>query len=156
MNGVATANGATGPAVFEALREVEAGEMTPFANLDALDASEVEWYVSEVGDLFVWFWQAAIEGFVSDADIEVVRERKATRPEEESSNLEWYSRNQEDLRNRYGGQWIAVVAGGVVAHEADFGRLLEATRRFGVERPFVVQVPVQPPVGKMTFGHKIV
>jgi Family of unknown function (DUF5678) len=121
--------------------------------LDAFDAASIEWYVSEVGDLYIRTWQHAIQGFTSGADTERVRNRQSARGTAEVSNLDWYTSHLEELRAEYPGEWVAIVDHDVVAHHSTFAGLLEVSRQLDA-RPFVVQVPAELRTRKMTFGQQ--
>jgi len=110
--------------------------------LQQLDSAGIEWYVTEQGDLIVRYWQVGAEGLIPPDHVARIR---ASQPVPAGADaLEWLSTNLDDLRRRYGGQWVAIVDHEVIASAQDLAALLAATADMGVQSLFVTQIPAQP------------
>lgn len=105
--------------------------------LKALDKFRVEWYVTEEGALMIKYWQVAADDFVPREKAAIIR---ATRPSpEESDELDWLSKNLENIRQVYGGQWVAVHGNKIVAAAASLPDLMILIT--DLERPFITFIP---------------
>ena len=122
----------------------------PQETLEALDHYGIRWYVSREGSLFIRFWQAVAERFIS---LERATEiRIGQREPEHVANLDWLSSNMEELRRLYAGQWIAIAHGEVIASAPTLPELLEATQATGIPSPFVTFISDQEITWDMAYG----
>lgn len=114
-----------------------------------LDSYGIDWYLSDSGDLMVKYWQVGAEGFVPPEHVARIQAGRS-RPNEAEA-LDWVSSHLGELRQRFGGRWIAVVGSGVVATAATLSQLLQQVRDLGIERPFVTEIPAGQVTWNMTF-----
>lgn len=146
MSGTAATTG--GPLLKDILAGRMTGSKSPQEVLEQLDTYGIDWTVTEEGTLMIRCWQIGAEGFVSPEQVASIQ---AGRPQpSQGEALKWVSRNLPALRQSYGGRWIAVVNGKVVAHAATLGELLPQVAT--VERPFITQIPAGEVVWNMTYA----
>jgi hypothetical protein len=63
-----------------------------------------------------------------------------------ATEMSWLQAHQEQLRQTYPGQWVAIEGQSVVAHAPDLPGLLQAASEAGHPHPFVSLVPAEAPV----------
>ncbi|MBI2468835.1 MAG: hypothetical protein HYV62_13650 [Candidatus Rokubacteria bacterium] len=124
--------------------------LPPDEMLQRLDQFGIEWYITEQGDLMIKSWQIGAEGFLSPEQVGRIRMGRLVPPE--ANALEWVSQNLEDLRRRYGGQWIAVAERQVVVSAFSLPELLHQCRAAGITRPFVTEIPAAPVIWTTTYA----
>ena len=115
---------------------------SPEEILQRLDSWEVEWHLTERGDLMIRYWQVAAEDFVPVEHVGRIQEgRESPRAMNE---LEWLSENLPSLTSTYPGQWIAIVDGEVIASATTLPGLLEKAHDIGAQTPFITEIPAEP------------
>lgn len=138
-----------GEAVKNILRSGVTGGESPEDILRHLDSCGIEWHVTEEGTLMIRCWQIGAEGFVSPEQVGTIASGHPVLTD--GPALQWVSRNLEGLRQRYGGEWIAVAGSQVVAHAQNLSDLLVLIPP-AAERPFVTQIPAAPIVWHTTYA----
>lgn len=129
------------------ISSIPTGSKSPEEILKALDKFGVEWYVTEEGTLMIRYWQIGAESFVPQEKAATIR---STRPSPgESDELDWVSKNLENIRQLYGGQWVAVHGNEIVAAAASLPDLMTLITDF--DRPFITFIPSEPIV--WTFAY---
>jgi hypothetical protein len=132
-----------GSGVGSLVRGTSTGGGSPEEVLEHLDSLDVDWWVTDQGDLFIRYWQLGARDFVPVEHLATVR---AAQPAPIGADkLEWISNSLRDLEKSYAGQWIAVDDSGVVAAAPELSALLEQVRERGVVAPFVTQIPAEAP-----------
>lgn len=126
------------------IQAVVTGSARPEDIIHHLDSIQLDWYLTESGDLMVKFWQVVVEDFVPR--YQVAHIRGSHTPPTQASDLEWVSTNLPELEARYAGQWIAVDRRKVVAAATDLPGLLQQIAELGVEGPFITRIPSEPVV----------
>jgi hypothetical protein len=130
----------------EVMESVSTGAQSPETFLSHLDKIEMEWYVTEKGDLAIKCWQF-IEGFVSE---EYAANIRANQPSPmEGSKMDWLSENLQSIQEKYSGQWIAVGDNEIVASAPTLQDLLTLIR--DIDKPLVTFIPVEPIVWTFTY-----
>ena len=122
--------------------------------LEQLDSYGIEWYLTEKGDLLVKYWQVAAEDLVPVERVGEIREGRDV--PDDAAALEWLSAHLEELTRQYAGRWIAISNSQVVASSTDLANLLHDLKVYGVERPFVTEVPEETVVWKTAYADAIV
>ena len=61
-------------------------------------------------------------------------------PLEHVAEMTWLDAHGEELA-RYAGQWVALSAGKIIAHDPSLATVMNAAREQGIERPFLIPVP---------------
>ena len=107
-----------------------------------LDSIQIDWYLTESGDLMVKSWQVVAEDFVPREQVAQIQGSHP--PPTQASDLDWVSRNLPELEAKYAGQWIAVDRRKVVAAATDLPGLLQQIAELRVEGPFITQIPSEP------------
>ena len=123
---------------------VVTGSDSPEEILRRLDSYDIEWYVTEQGDLMIRYWQVGAEDFVPTELAGRIREAQIV--PHEADALEWFSAHLRELEATYAGQWIAVVDDQVIASASDLSHLLEQVHRAGVHDPLITEIPSSPVV----------
>ena len=140
-----------GEPVKRFLESVPTSSLDPGEVVGKLDSLDVDWWVTDSGDLFIRYWQLGAEDFVPVE--QVARVRAAKMPPPQADRLEWVSQQLAALRAEYAGQWVAVTDEGVVASAPDLAGLLAAIEPMGSDiEPFITQIPVEPPIWNMTYA----
>lgn len=116
--------------------------------LRQLDSWGVDWYVTEGGDLMMKYWQVGAENFVPPEHVATIRAGRAV--PNETRALEWVSRHLAELRQLFGGRWVAVVGNAVAASAPTLPQLLQQVQELGIERPFVTEIPTGQVTWNMT------
>jgi hypothetical protein len=122
------------------IESVSTSGLPPEELLQHLDSYDIEWYFTEQGDLMIKCWQVGAEGLVAPEQVATIQAGRAV--PNEASALEWVSRHLAELRQEYGGRWIAVVGTAVAASAPTLPQLLQRIQELGIERPFVTEIPV--------------
>jgi hypothetical protein len=83
-------------------------------------------------------------GFIAEALSKAMRERESSSSalaNDLSGELRWYEKNRERLVKEYGGQYVAIVGGRVIDHDASFEALAERVfAREGARNIFMPRV----------------
>lgn len=115
------------------------GADTPEEVIETLNEYGVSWHLTQGGELWIRGWKVAAEEFIRPEDVPALR---AENPREhETDDLDWVSRNLDQLREDYGGEWIAVVDGVVVGANPLLPGLVAQLNEQDVVDPFITQVP---------------
>jgi hypothetical protein len=117
--------------------------------LKNLDTYDIDWYVSEAGDLYIRTWQIGAEDFVSSEKASEIRaDAEFTH---EHNELDWLSSNFQRVRDQYPDRWVA-ISGNEVIEAAD--TLDELIQRLPEdEKPFVIFIPSEPVVWDFAYGN---
>ena len=137
----------------ETFRTVISSKLTglgsPEEMLEDLDKMGIEWYITEEGTLMIRYWQVGAENFISPEQAGVIRS-SATAPEK-NDELDWLGKHIDDLRQQYGGQWIAIYNEEVVASAPELPQLIRQTE--GYDKLFLTFIPAEPVVWTFTYAH---
>lgn len=118
--------------------------------LRTLDKIGIEWQVTEEGDLLVRCWQVGAEGFVYREEAAVIR---SSRPSpKQGEELDWLSRNLQEVRERYGGQWVAISGNEIAAAAPNLPDLMSQITE--LDRPFITFIPSGPVIWTFTYANK--
>ena len=116
--------------------------------LSALDKFGIEWFVTEKGTLMIKYWQIGAEDFVSPEQTAIIR---SDRPSpEQGDELNWLSKNLQNIRGRYGGLWVAVYNNEIIAAAPDLPDLIRQIG--GFDRPLITFIPAEPVVWTFTYA----
>jgi len=118
--------------------------------LGALDRFNYEWHITDEGHLMIRAWQVVARDFVTREQAARLRQDRPTPPEVDA--LDWVSRHLGDLQARYGGQWVGIAQGRVVASATTLQNLMAELERMGARDPFITQIPAGNIVWRTTFG----
>jgi len=135
------------------IESISVAAKKPAEALFALDKLGIESYVTEEGHLMIRYWQIGAEDFLTPEQAAIIR---TSRPSpEESSPIDWVSKNLEILRHEYASKWIAVHDNAVVASAvASASSLPELISQIsGFDRPFITVIPAEPIVWNFTYAH---
>lgn len=140
--------------VFETAEDlielVTASEMSAEEKLGALERAGIECYLTAEGVLTGKYWQIITEDFVSPEEAAVIR---TSRPSpEDAGGLDWLSRNLRNIREQYGGQWIAIADNAIAASASSLPELLGQIAE--LEKPFVTFISSEPVVWSFTYANK--
>jgi len=125
------------------------GSKPPEEILRSLDKYDIEWYVSEGGDLWIRSWTVVAEKFVTPEQATVIR---AERPSPEGrDDLDWLSKNLEDVKREFANRWIAVCESRVVGSAPNILELLEQVRAF--EKPLITFISPEPTTWISTYAN---
>lgn len=140
---------ATSDTQSRTVQSVITSGLSPEERIRQLEEYGIDWYLSDGGDLMIKYWQVGAEGFVSP---EHVARIQAGRPRpNEAEALDWVSSRLGELRQQFGGRWIAVVGNAVVSSAATLPQLLQQMQDLGIERPFITEIPAGQVTWNMTF-----
>lgn len=130
------------------IESVTTGTKSSDEVLKTLDKIGIESYVTEEGDLMIRYWQVGAENFVSPEQAAIIR---AGRPSpEQSDELDWLSKNLQNIRNKYGGQWVAIYNNEIVASALNLPELMNQITKF--DRPLITFIPSEPIVWTFTYA----
>lgn len=118
--------------------------------LDRLNRARFESIVTEEGDLWIRYWQIGAENFVSAEHAAIIHFKRPF--PEQTDNLEWVSKNLQDIHRQYGGQWIAVYNNSIVAASPTLPDLLN--RITELDRPFITFIPAETVVWTFIYAHQ--
>ncbi len=125
------------------------GAKSPGEILETLDKMRLEWYVTEGGSLMIKYWQTIAENFVPPEHAAIIRSSRQS--SEQGDELDWLSKNLQNIREKYGGQWVAIDNNEIVASTPDLSELLNKITAF--DRPFITFIPVDPVVWTFTYAY---
>lgn len=146
---MATTQNATSVPTDFPVAEVTGGG-TPEEVIDALNEYGVSWHLTQGGELWIRSWSIAAEDFAPPEDVPALR---AENPAEHAiDDLDWVSRNLNQLRDQYGGQWIAVMDGAVIASNPLLPGLVAQLEEQDVDGPFITQVPAEDVVWETAYA----
>lgn len=132
------------------IESIPTSRLKPQEVIKRLDSFDIDWWISDSGDLFIRYWQIGAEDFVPIERVAEVRAGKL--PPVDIDKLEWVSSQLDALRASYAGKWVAITESGVIASAPDLEDLLSALAEESAEQPFVTQIPEEPIVWNMTYG----
>jgi hypothetical protein len=128
--------------------------LSPEEMIQKLDSYGIDWYITDHGDLLIKYWQVGAEGIVAPERVATIRAGRAV--PNEARALEWVSGHLAELRQQYGGQWIAIVGTTVAVSEPTLSQLLQRVEELGIERPFVTEIPAGEITWITTYARSIV
>jgi hypothetical protein len=132
------------------VESIPTSSVTPEEILSKLESFDIDWWITERGDLFIRYWQIGAENFVP---VERVVEVRSGRPAPKNADrLEWVSEQLEGLRASYAGRWVAITEVGVVASALDLSDLVAEIDRADVKEPFITQIPEDPVVWRTAYA----
>lgn len=141
------------PFTKEIVESFSTGSRSPEEVLARLDEFGISWHITDEGDLVIRYWQVVAEDFVPKEHVARIRASRSAPAEADS--LEWVSRHMEELKARYGGQWVAIAGGEVVAFSPTVQGLIETLQEAGVQGPFITQIPAEPVVWRSAYGQQV-
>ncbi len=121
---------------------------SPEEVLETLDRLGYESYVTQEGDLWVKSWQIRAEGFVSPTQVAVIRSNRPSL--ERVDELDWLSKNLQNIRGRYSDQWVAVYSNELIAAASNLPDLMNQIG--GFDRPLITFIPAEPVVWTFTYA----
>lgn len=137
---------------IEALKDIIAststGAKSPQEVLEALTKFDIDWYVTEEGNIMIRYWQIGAEGFVSPeqaAEIRLTRQSP-----EHNDELDWLSKNLQSIRQNYAGQWVAIYENRIVAASNNLPNLMNQTSQF--DKPFITFIPAGQIIWNFTYA----
>lgn len=139
-----------GSPVKEIIASISTGSMPPEEMLARLDQYDIDWYVTDEGDLLIKYWQVIAEDFMPREQIARIRSGHPTPSGVET--LEWLSGHLDELRERYGGQWVGISQNTVVASSSNLHVLLETLHQLGIDGTFITQIPAGRVIWKSVYG----
>ena len=148
-----TTTSSIGGAVKTILASKATSGASPEEILQKLNSYGIEWYITEQGDLMIKYWQVGAEDFVSPEQVGTIQKQA---PPAEATSLEWVSAHLPELRQHYGGRWVAIAGNAVAASAPTLPQLLDKINQLGIERPFVTEIPVGPITWMTTFASPFV
>lgn len=121
---------------------------SPEEVLSLLGKYGIEWHVTEEGTLMIKYWQVGAEDFVPIEHAAIIR---ASSPSpEQSDKLDWLSKNMQNIRSEYGGQWVAVYDDRIVASAQLLPELMNQILEY--DRPLITFIPAEPVVWTFTYA----
>lgn len=124
------------------------GAKSPEETLENLDKFGIDWYVTEEGDLMIRYWQIGAEDFMPPESAAIIRSTGSAPGQ--SDELDWLSKNLQNIRAQYGGQWVAIHGNEILAASANLPDLMDQIP--GVDRPLITQIPADPVVWTSTYA----
>jgi hypothetical protein len=121
--------------------------------LERLREYDVDWYVSERGDLFVRYWQLGAEDFAPAERAAIIRTYQPI--PSGADRLEWISANLPALQRDYSGEWIATADGEVVSAPT-LQELMVKVEESELDDPFITQIPNAEPTWMTTYADQVV
>jgi hypothetical protein len=136
---------------FKFLDSISTSSVDPEEIVEKLNALDVDWWITESGDLFIRYWQLGARDFMPPEHVARVLADQV--PPAQADKLEWVSQQLNTLRETYSGQWVAITDEGVVASAPDLSQLLAAIDELGQTiEPFITQIPEEAPIWNMTYA----
>lgn len=123
---------------------------SPEEVMRSLERFNIEWYISGEGHLIIKTWQVVARDFVTREQAVRIREGRSTLPQADA--LGWISSHLDELQSQYGGQWVGVARGRVIASAPNLQELMAELGRLGVTDPFITQIPAGSIVWRTTYG----
>ena len=124
------------------------GAKSPEEVLETLDRLGYETSVTKEGDLWVKSWQIIAEGFVSPGQAAVIRSNRPSL--KRVDELDWLSKNLQNIRGRYSNQWVAVYSNEIVAAASNLPDFMSQIG--GFDRPLITFIPAEPVVWNFTYA----
>jgi len=121
---------------------------SPEELLKTLDKLQIESYVTEKGNLMIKYWQIGAEDLFSPEQAAIIRSNRPS--PEQGDELDWLSKNLQNVRGRYGGQWVAVYNNEIVAAAPDLPDLIRQIG--GFDRPLITFMPAEPVAWTFTYA----
>lgn len=130
------------------IKSAYTGAKSPEEVLETLDRLGYETYVTKEGDLWVKSWQIGARNFVSPEQVAVIR---SIRPSlERGDELDWLSKNLQNICGRYSDQWVAVYSNEIIAAASNLPDLMSQIS--GFDRPLITFIPAEPIVWNFTYA----
>jgi len=117
--------------------------------LRTLERFNIEWNISDEGHLMIRTWQVVARDFVTRDQAVQLRQARSIPPEADA--LGWVSSHLGELQSRYGGQWVGIAQGRVLASAATLQDLMAELGRVGARDPFITQIPAGEIVWHTTY-----
>jgi hypothetical protein len=124
---------------------------SPETILEQLNKYEIEWYLTEEGDLFIKYWSIGAENFAPPE--KVIKLREIGKKKEEISSLDWVSQHLSELLEKHPGKWIAVKDDQVISSSDNLPSLMEYLQAQGIEDPFITEIPAHPVVWNTAYAY---
>ncbi len=124
------------------LDSIVTGAKSPEETLENLDKFGIEWHVTAEGSLMLKYWQVGAQDFMSPERAATIRSIGSA--PRQSDELDWLSKNLQNIREEYGGQWVAIHGNEIVAASANLADLMDQIP--GLDRPLITQIPTDPVV----------
>ncbi|MCK4792337.1 MAG: hypothetical protein KAV87_51885 [Desulfobacteraceae bacterium] len=125
---------------------------TPEEMLDQLDSYGIEWHLTEEGDLWIKYWQVGAEKFVPAEYVAKLQGNRTVN--NETTALEWMSKQLPELEKEYSGKWIAVVDNQVAAASDNLPDLLQQVQKLAIEHPFITEIPARPLIWATAYAYQ--
>jgi hypothetical protein len=130
------------------IESISVAAKSPTEVLSALDYLGIESYLTEEGHLMIRYWQIGAEDFIPSEQASIIR---TSRPlPDQGDNMDWLSRNLQNIRQEYSGKWIAVYNDRVVAFASNLPDLINQITEY--DRPLVTFIPAEPVVWTFTYA----
>jgi len=133
------------------IESIVTGSRPPEEILERLNQFDIEWYITEQGDLMIKSWQVGAESFVPRGRVAELRTQAPAPSGAES--LEWVSKHLGELQVSHGDKWVAVAGNEVVAAADDVPSLMEALEGLDIEAPFITQIPAGAVIWRTLYGR---
>jgi len=131
------------------IESISTGAKSPEEILGKLDELNIEYYVTEEGNLALKYWQI-YEGFVSQEHVAIIRSARGSSGQGEK--IDWLSKNLQTINEKYSGQWVAIQNDEVVAHSPNLQDLLSKIDNF--DKPLVTFIPKETIVWTFTYDFQ--
>lgn len=136
----------------DAIREWIVTSSGPTDVLEGLDSYDIEWYVTDTGDLWIRQWQLGAEGFIPAERVSEIQQGRDLPTDAE--RLDWLSRNLSALRASHPGEWIAIADGETIA-ATELPALMAEIEARGFDNPFITQIPAGEVVSTTTYSQSV-
>lgn len=131
------------------IKSVSVESESPEEILETLDKLGIESYVTEEGHLMIKYWHIGAEDFMPLEQAAIIR---TSRPSLEYSNeLDWLSKNLQNIRGEYGGKWVAVYDNRIVATASNLPELMSQITE--LDKPLITFIPTDPVVWTFTYAN---
>ncbi len=115
------------------IEQIISGSGSPEEVLKSLEKFGFEWHISEEGHSKIKSWTVAAEGFVTPAQAADIR---ASKPVNEcGDDLDWLSKNLENVRAEFGNKWIAICENKIVGSSTSLPELIVQVEQF--DKPLI-------------------
>jgi len=141
---------ATNGVLETVISSIPTGAKSPEEILETLDRYDIDWYVTDKGTLMIRYWQVGAEEFVSGEQAAIIRSGRPSPGE--GNELDWLNKNLQNIREEYGGQWVAIHGSEIVAAAPNLPELMNQTS--GLDRPLITFIPEDPIVWTFTYAYE--
>jgi len=128
---------------------ISTGAKNPEEVLEDLNRLGIEWFVTEGGALAIKYWQF-YEGFVHPEQAAIIRSSMPC--PEQGEQIDWLSKNLQNIRREFGGQWVAIHENKIATSARSLPELLNKIAR--IDKPLVTFIPAEPVVWNFTYDIK--